>query len=68
MNNRWTKRITDLCPNNDKRIKKRRDTRWGEEIEKFAGKTWQRIAQDSHLLNDLGKAYLQQWTYKGCCC
>ena len=30
--------------------------------EKFAGKTWQRIAQDRQLWKELGKAYVQQWT------
>ena len=41
--NRWTERITDWCPyNNDKRSKKRPGTRWRDEIEKFAGKTWQK--------------------------
>jgi hypothetical protein len=44
--NRWTKRITDWCPYSNKRSKKRPDTRWRDEIEKFAGKTWQRIVQN----------------------
>ena len=68
--NRWTKRITDWCPYNDKGSKKRPDTRWRDEIEKNAGKTCQRIAQDRQLWEELGKAYIPQWTYKGCyfCC
>jgi len=32
--NRCTKRITDWIPYNDKRSKKRPDTRWRDEIEK----------------------------------
>ena len=44
--NRWTKRTTYWCPYNDKRSKKRPGTRWGDEREKFAGKTCQRVAQD----------------------
>ena len=45
-NNRWTVRLTDWFPYNDKRNRKRPDIRWRGDIEKFAGKTWQRIAQD----------------------
>ena len=64
--NRQTKRIKYWCPYNDKRSKKKRlDSRWRDEIEKIAGKTWQRIDQDRQLWKELGKAYVQQWTYKG---
>jgi len=38
--NRWTKRIKNWCPYNYQRSKKRPDTRWRDDIEKFAGKTW----------------------------
>ena len=41
--NRWTKRITDWHPYNEKRSRKRPDTRWRDEIEKFAGVAWTRI-------------------------
>ena len=44
--NRWTKRLTDWHPYNEKRSRKRPDTRWKDEIEKFAGVAWQRLAQD----------------------
>ena len=44
-----TKRITGWCPYNDKRSKRRSETRWTDEIEKFAGKTLQRIAEDRQL-------------------
>ena len=42
--NRWTKIITDLCPYNYKRSKKRPDTRWRDEIEK---KCWKNMAKNS---------------------
>ena len=64
--NRWTKRITDWCTYNDKRSRKTPGTRWRDEIEKFAGKTWQRVTQDRQFWKDFGKAYVQQWIYKGC--
>ena len=41
--NRWTKRLTDWHPYNEKRSRKRPDTRWKDEIEKFAGVAWHRI-------------------------
>ena len=58
--NRWTKRLTDWHPYNEKRSRKRPDTRWKDEIEKFAGVTWQRLAQDRQLWKELGKAFVQQ--------
>ena len=55
-NNRWTKRLTDWYPYNEKRSRKRPDTRWRDEIEKFAGVAWQRLVQN----RELGKAFVQQ--------
>ena len=63
--NRWTKRVTDWCRYNDRRSRKRPDIRWRDEIEKFAGKTWQGMAQDRQLWKELGKANVQHWTYRG---
>ena len=50
--NRWTKRLTDWHPYNKKRSRKR-------------PVAWQRIAQDRQLWQELGKAFIQQWTYNG---
>ena len=36
--NRWTKRITNWCPYSDKRSRKGPDTRWRDDIEKYARK------------------------------
>ena len=55
--NRWTKRITDWFPYNDKRSKKRSDTNWRDDIENYE-KTWQRITQDRQLWKELRKAYV----------
>jgi len=66
--NRWTKRQTDWHQHNEKRSRKRPETRWRDEIEKFAGVAWRRIAQNRQLLKELGKAFVQQWTCNGCCC
>ena len=63
--NRWMKRLTDWHSYNEKRSRKRPDTRWKDEIEKFAGVAWQRLAQDRQLWKELGKAFVHQWTYNG---
>ena len=55
--NRWTRRITDWCPYNET---EKCPTLDGEMTEKFARKTWQRIAQDRQLWKELGTAYVQQ--------
>ena len=62
------KRLTDWHPYNEKQSTKRPDTRWKDEIENVFELTWQRIAQDSQLWKELGKAYVHQWTYNGFCC
>jgi len=58
--NRWAKRQTDWSLYNEKRSRKRPDTRSGDDIEKFAGVVWQRIAQERLLWEELGKAFVQQ--------
>ena len=63
--NRWSKRITEWCPRDSTRSRKRPDTRWRDELEKFAGKTWHRLAQSRVSWKKLGKAFVQQWTYNG---
>ena len=63
--NRWTKRLTDWHPYNEKRSRKRPDTRWKDEIEKFAGVACQRLAQVRQLWKELEKAFVEQWTYNG---
>ena len=59
-NNRWTKRLTDWHPYNEKRSRKRPDTKWRDEIEKFTGVAWQRLARDRQFWKELGKAFVQQ--------
>ena len=63
--NRLSKRLTDWCPTDSKRSRKRPDTRWKDEIEKFAGKNWQILAQSRQSWKEMGKAFVQQWTYDG---
>jgi len=60
-------RITDWHPYNEKRSRKRPDTRSRDEIGKFAGVAEQKLAQDRQLWKELGKPFIQQWTYNCCC-
>ena len=48
---RWTKRITDWLLYNDKRSKKRPDSRWRDEIEKIAGVT----VKELHRISSYGR-------------
>ena len=60
--------ILAACPAHlykKKRSRKRPDTRWKDEIEKFAGIACQRIGQNRQLWKESGKAFVQQWTYNG---
>ena len=70
--NRWTKSITDWHPYGEKRSRKRPDTRWRDEIGKFSGVAWQRLAQDGQLWKESGKCVcvcdmnlrLHQWRFQ----
>ena len=63
--NRWSRKLTDWCPLNRKRSRKRPDTRWRDEIQRFAGVTWQRKARCRSSWKEMGKAFVQQWTING---
>ena len=57
-NKRPRKRLTDKTSRDYKRNKGRPDTRWREEIGKFAGKDWQRLAEigrDWQRLAEIGR-------------
>ena len=58
--NRWSKRIMEWCPLDCKRSRKRPETRWRDDIRKFAGRTWQRKARDRTLWKEMGKTFVQQ--------
>ena len=48
------KRLSDRHPYNEKRSRKRPNTRRWVEMEKFVGVAWQRMAQDRQLWKELG--------------
>ena len=59
---RWTIRVTDWQPRDDKRRRADR-TRWRDEIESFAGVTWKRQASDRNSWRRLGEVFVLQWTH-----
>ena len=62
---RWSRRMTDWTPRDGKRGRGRPDRRWRDEIERFAGATWHRLAQSCESWKKLGEAFVQQWTSDG---
>ena len=62
---RWSKSVTEWTPRDGKRGRGRPDRRWRDEIESFAGVTWQRLAQSYDSWEELGEAFVQQWTSNG---
>ena len=62
--NRWTVRVTEWPPRNGKRRQNRQRTRRKDEIESFAGVTWNRQAADRVVGIRLGDAF---WNQRGCC-
>jgi len=62
---RWTKRLTDWHPYNDKLSKKVQIQDGGMRLKKIVGIAWQRISQNRQFWKELGKANVQPWNYKG---
>ena len=58
--NRWSNSLTDWTPRHGKCGSKWSDNRWTNEIEKFAGKTWQRLAQLRKSWRKLGEVFVEQ--------
>lgn len=62
--NRWTKRILEWRPREDRRSRGRPPTRWTDDIKRVAG-NWISTAQDRGQWKHLEEAYVQQWTKIG---
>ena len=63
MDNRWTIRVTEWIPREGKHSRGRQKTRWGDEVRKFAGASWNTLAQDRGNWRSQGEAFVLQWTY-----
>ena len=60
--NRWTKRCTEWQPREGRRKRGRPATRWRDDIEVTAGKTWMRKTNDREEWRRLSEGYVLQWT------
>lgn len=59
--NRWTKRIIEWRPRQDKRSRGRPPSRWTDDLKRIAP-NWIAIAQERKTWKTLEEAYVQQWT------
>lgn len=62
-NNRWTKRLIEWRPRADKRSRDRPPTRWTDDIKRIVN-NWIHSAQNSQKWQEIGEAYVQQWTQR----
>ena len=62
---RWTKLVTEWIPLDGKRERARPKARWEDDITKFLGATWVRIARDRSRWKNHEKAFIQQWIENG---
>lgn len=46
MDHRWTIRVTEWMPREGKRSQGRQKSRWGDDVRKFAGASWNQLAQN----------------------
>ena len=54
---RWIKQITEWCPINKTRNRRRPARRWRDDLKLAAGVEWRRIARDRDAWSHLGEAY-----------
>src|SRR5438552_13150505 len=59
--NRWTKSITEWLPLDQKRKRARPKTRWVDDIKKYIGPTWMRVASNRVEWKHHEEAFIQQW-------
>lgn len=62
--NRWTKRITEWIPRDQKRSRGRQKTRWRDELDKF-NRNWRQVALNRMKWRNQKKAFAQQWEENG---
>jgi hypothetical protein len=62
---RWGKRVLEWRPSLGKRSVGRPQARWSDDLRRTAGRSWMRVAEDRARWQDIGKAYVQQWTVIG---
>jgi len=60
-NDRWTRRLLEWRPREDRRNRGRPPTRWTDDVKRIAG-NWMMTAQNRMTWRNLEEAYVQQWT------
>src|SRR5436190_285345 len=62
---RWTRTVTEWLPLHLKRKQARPKMRWEDDIKKFIGVTWMRVARDRKDWKHREEAFIQQWIDNG---
>lgn len=62
---RWTKTVTEWLPIDLKRKKARPKMRWEDDIKKYIGVTWMRVARNRKDWKHHEEAFIQQWIDNG---
>ena len=63
--NRWTRTVTEWLPIHLRRKKARPKMRWEDDIKKYIGVTWMRVARDRKDWKHHEEAFIQQWIDNG---
>jgi Reverse transcriptase (RNA-dependent DNA polymerase) len=62
---RWTRTVTEWLPIHLKRKKARPKMRWEDDIKKYIGVAWMRVARDRKDWKHHEEAFIQQWIDNG---
>ena len=62
---RWTTNVLHWIPREKKRPRRRPNARWVDEIKRFSGGTWMKIASDRDMWKEKEEAFIQQWIENG---
>jgi hypothetical protein len=62
IDNRWGKRVLEWRPRLSERSGGRPQARWSDVLRGTAGRRWMRVAADRGRWQEIGEAYVQQWT------
>lgn len=60
--NNLTNTIHNWTPRTDTRARGRPAARWGDDITRTFGRTWQRLAKNREQWKSMQEAYVQEWT------
>ena len=64
-NSRWSKKVTEWTPYDEKRGRGRPITRWRDELDRELGVLWPRATQNRKAWRKIEEAYAQKWVFGG---